>query len=714
MNVKQSAIAFAIAAALPLAAQAAPKVSFAAPLAGGSLSGNVYQNNRCEVKGSNDIRRVVFWLDGSTQLNTEGSAPWNCNVDTTKYYDGAHRLRAVAYDSRGASTATEITVNFSNNNPAPSTGGTSGGTTSPTYSYSGTPYGSAPFAAPMAFPAVAFDRGGQAVAYNDRTSGNSGGQLRTSESVDIVAFSDPISPYTVNSFQTGEWLAYSVNVPTTGKYDLAIRAAHNYAATPAFHIEVDGVNVTGSISVPETGGWSTYQWFGKQGIDLAAGKRIIKVVSEAEYFNMNGVSVLASASTGGGTTTPTEPTGGTTTPSGLSVAFDSPKTGDTISTVLNQSTGCQVSGSGIARVEFSLDTAALNNEGSAPWQCNLDPKLFPVGTHKLKAKAFNSSGASVETTVDVNTTGGSTGSTGGGSTGGSTGTPPAGMMFWSGFDGVTPGTPFDCYSNGCYQTLDGTDARTGFAWPPQVSNSSGKFQLLVNGPTPTPTTVYNYMRNEIHTVTGPKGAQAQALYSRISESGCCGTQPQGSHSTQNPYILFPTSDVPTMYLSYWIKFQPDLKEKLHAGDAWRPVFEFKTAGDDYRFMVSINAYGGLEPYWDVGADTYSPTRVTHFRTNTNGRLTVPADRWMKMEIYWKRSTGSDGRFWVAVDGEVIADRYGANMGPNRAPINRIMMSQLYSGSAYPIYQWVTDVQMWSTFPTVSSGAAWYNPPYASH
>src|SRR5688500_7052016 len=153
MNVKQSAIAFAIAAAMPLAAQAAPKVSFYTPSAGGTMSGDVYQNSRCEVRGSSDIRRVVFWLDGNIQLNTEGSAPWNCNVNTTKYYDGAHKLKAVAYDSRGESTATEITVNFSNNNPPPSTGGTSGGTSGGTttpqdYSYAGTPYGINTFTAP--------------------------------------------------------------------------------------------------------------------------------------------------------------------------------------------------------------------------------------------------------------------------------------------------------------------------------------------------------------------------------------------------------------------------------------------------------------------------------------------------------------------------------------------------------------------------------------
>jgi hypothetical protein len=52
------------------------------------------------------------------------------------------------------------------------------------------------------------------------------------------------------------------------------------------------------------------------------------------------------------------------------------------------------------------------------------------------------------------------------------------------------------------------------------------------------------------------------------------------------------------------------------------------------------------------------------------------------------------------------------MGPNKSPINRIFMTQVYSGSSYPIYQWVDNVQVWSKFPTAKSTDAWYDPPYA--
>jgi hypothetical protein len=82
---------------------------------------------------------------------------------------------------------------------------------------------------------------------------------------------------------------------------------------------------------------------------------------------------------------------------------------------------------------------------------------------------------------------------------------------------------------------------------------------------------------------------------------------------------------------------------------------------------------------------------------------------MKFEVFWHRSGGNDGRVWMAANGQVIVDRYGPNMGVNNAPINRIMLSTLYSSTAFPIYQWIDDVEMWDGFPPVGN-----NPPYAPH
>jgi hypothetical protein len=165
-----------------------------------------------------------------------------------------------------------------------------------TSSTSSTPYSGTPVALPKAFQAVNFDKGGQNVAYLDLTGGNSGGLYRSAEDVDITATTDAQGGgYTVSNFQSGEWLKYTVNVPSNGLYDLAIRAAANQASAATFHVEVDGVNVTGPITVPNTGNLNTYQWVGKQGVSLTAGKRVLKVVSDQQYFNMDAVSVLASS-----------------------------------------------------------------------------------------------------------------------------------------------------------------------------------------------------------------------------------------------------------------------------------------------------------------------------------------------------------------------------------------------------------------------------------
>ena len=77
---------------------------------------------------------------------------------------------------------------------------------------------------------------------------------------------DAAAGYVVNNFETGEWMIYTVNVATSGNYDIAINASNNYTPSSAFHVEIDGVNVTGSVVVPMTGSWSTFQWVTKANV----------------------------------------------------------------------------------------------------------------------------------------------------------------------------------------------------------------------------------------------------------------------------------------------------------------------------------------------------------------------------------------------------------------------------------------------------------------
>jgi hypothetical protein len=60
---------------------------------------------------------------------------------------------------------------------------------------------------------------------------------------------------------------------------------------PLRYAEIDGVNVTGSIAVPSTGCWGTFQWFGKDGVSLTAGQHVLRIVAEQQYFNLDAIRI---------------------------------------------------------------------------------------------------------------------------------------------------------------------------------------------------------------------------------------------------------------------------------------------------------------------------------------------------------------------------------------------------------------------------------------
>jgi hypothetical protein len=139
-----------------------------------------------------------------------------------------------------------------------------------------TPFGGTPAAVPGTFEAENFDEGGQLVAYRDMTAGNKGGAYRSTD-VDLGPASDAGGGYYVGWTPAGEWLKYTVSVGTTGTYTLETRVA-NIGTGATFHVEVDGVDRTGAIAVPDTGGWQTWQTISTPGISLTAGQRVLRVV----------------------------------------------------------------------------------------------------------------------------------------------------------------------------------------------------------------------------------------------------------------------------------------------------------------------------------------------------------------------------------------------------------------------------------------------------
>ena len=138
-------------------------------------------------------------------------------------------------------------------------------------------YGGTPVALPGLLQAENFDEGGEGSAYSDASSGNSGGVYRTT-AVDLGPTTDPMSNgYYVGWTRVGEWLAYTVDVTQSREYTFNVRVA-NIGVGAAFRVEVDGVDVTGPINVPNTGGWDVWQTISLSGVRLNQGQRRMRLV----------------------------------------------------------------------------------------------------------------------------------------------------------------------------------------------------------------------------------------------------------------------------------------------------------------------------------------------------------------------------------------------------------------------------------------------------
>jgi hypothetical protein len=166
------------------------------------------------------------------------------------------------------------------------------------FGYSGTPYSGSPVAIPGTIEAENFDKGGRNVAYYDKTIGNQGAVYRTDD-VEVYSTDDTgiSSSYVVKGFESGEWLNYTINVAAAGNYNLEVRAA-TAQSDAAYRILIDGTDVTGRLSMPNTGGWHSYRWVtAKANVPLAAGKHILRVVSVNQWFGLNQIRISRPGST---------------------------------------------------------------------------------------------------------------------------------------------------------------------------------------------------------------------------------------------------------------------------------------------------------------------------------------------------------------------------------------------------------------------------------
>jgi hypothetical protein len=152
---------------------------------------------------------------------------------------------------------------------------------------------STPFPGPATIPGLIqmenFDSGGKGLAYwNGNSQNNGGANYRPGETVYIENCSDTGGGYDVGSTNPGDWLNYTVNIENPGLYTLNVRVATDVAGG-VFHLAVDGRDVSGPISVPQTNGWQTWQTLSVPGIRLPAGNHTLQMVMDTGgYYNTIG------------------------------------------------------------------------------------------------------------------------------------------------------------------------------------------------------------------------------------------------------------------------------------------------------------------------------------------------------------------------------------------------------------------------------------------
>lgn len=224
----------------------------------GSLNVGSTQQLTATVLPVNATNKAKTWTSGNTAIAT---------VDTSG------KVTAIA---PGIVTITVTTVD-----------GNKTATCIDTVKTSNNAFNGSPATIPGRIEAENFDNGGQGIAYNDADATNSGGLYRN-EGVDIEACGD--GGYDVGYTNGGEWLAYTVNITTPGTYTIQVRAASPDGGRQC-HIELDGVNISGPVTIPNTGGWQTYQTLTATTPALTTGMKTLRIVMDSDGFNVDYITL---------------------------------------------------------------------------------------------------------------------------------------------------------------------------------------------------------------------------------------------------------------------------------------------------------------------------------------------------------------------------------------------------------------------------------------
>jgi beta-glucanase (GH16 family) len=240
----------------------------------------------------------------STNLSwTASTVASGCSVTSYTVYENSSALATVTSGTSYAVSGLSASTTYSYTVAATDSDGTSAksSTVSVTTSSSGSgegPYGGVAAAIPGTVMAENYDTGGQGVGY-DVSSTNGTANSYRSDGVDLEAASSPATGDDIGWTASGQWFRYTVNVSTAGTYTVSFLVAAESAISDAFHLSnSSGTNLSGSVAVPDTGGWQTWTTV-TASVTLPAGQQTLTLDQDNGGWNIDSM-VFASGSGGGG------------------------------------------------------------------------------------------------------------------------------------------------------------------------------------------------------------------------------------------------------------------------------------------------------------------------------------------------------------------------------------------------------------------------------
>jgi Carbohydrate binding module (family 6) len=163
------------------------------------------------------------------------------------------------------------------------------------------PYNGAVASIPGTVQAANYDVGGPALGYNILSINGTANNYRP-DGVDLEVTSDTGGGDDLGWTSSGQWFRYTVNVASPGLYTVSFRVAAPSAVTDAFHLSnSSGVNLSGPVNIPTTGGWQMWTTVTAT-VTLAAGQQVLTLSEDDGGWNITHASFAAAPETPFGST----------------------------------------------------------------------------------------------------------------------------------------------------------------------------------------------------------------------------------------------------------------------------------------------------------------------------------------------------------------------------------------------------------------------------